>query len=94
MQAELIAFRVMACSLIVAPMFAYPCFLMKALLLRDCSPARSTTLLIRLCLGLLSFGHALWLRLRAMSAPMRPRLWGFPRNLAIASGTVAAAGLA
>ena len=57
---EAIAFLVMACALVVAPMFAYPVFLMKALCFALFACAFN--LLIGY-VGLLSFGHALVLRL-------------------------------
>ena len=56
-QSEVIAFLVMACALIVAPMFAYPVFLMKALCFALFACAFN--LLIGY-VGLLSFGHALF----------------------------------
>ena len=56
-QSEAIAFVVMACVLIVAPMFAYPVFLMKALCFALFACAFN--LLIGY-VGLLSFGHALF----------------------------------
>src|SRR5262249_51200339 len=56
-QSELIAFVVMAAALIVAPIFAYPVFLMKALCFALFACAFN--LLIGY-VGLLSFGHALF----------------------------------
>src|SRR3954452_1813346 len=57
LQSEVIAFLVMACVLIVAPMFAYPLFLMQALCFALFACAFN--LLIGY-VGLLSFGHALY----------------------------------
>ena len=54
---EAIAFVVMACALIVAPMLVYPVFLMKALCFALFACAFN--LLIGY-VGLLSFGHALF----------------------------------
>jgi len=56
-RSEAIAFVVMACALVIAPMFAYPVFLMKALCFALFACAFN--LLIGY-VGLLSFGHALF----------------------------------
>jgi branched-chain amino acid transport system permease protein len=85
-----IAFLVMACALIVAPMFAYPVFLMKALCFALFACAFN--LLIGY-VGLLSFGHALFFGWASYVCAHAAKVWGFPPELAIASGTVAAAGL-
>ena len=87
---EVIAFLVMACALIVAPMFAYPVFLMKALCFALFACAFN--LLIGY-VGLLSFGHALFFGWASYVCAHAAKVWGFPPELAIASGTVAAAGL-
>jgi len=89
-QSEVIAFLVMACALIVAPMFAYPVFLMKALCFALFACAFN--LLIGY-VGLLSFGHALFFGWASYVCAHAAKVWGFPPELAIASGTVAAAGL-
>jgi branched-chain amino acid transport system permease protein len=81
---------VMACVLIVAPMFAYPVFLMKALCFALFACAFN--LLIGY-VGLLSFGHALFFGWASYVCAHAAKVWGFPPELAIASGTVAAAGL-
>ena len=86
----MIAFLVMACALIVAPMFAYPVFLMKALCFALFACAFN--LLIGY-VGLLSFGHALFFGWASYVCAHAAKVWGFPPELAIASGTVAAAGL-
>jgi branched-chain amino acid transport system permease protein len=80
----------MACALIVAPMFAYPVFLMKALCFALFACAFN--LLIGY-VGLLSFGHALFFGWASYVCAHAAKVWGFPPELAIASGTVAAAGL-
>ena len=90
LQSEVIAFLVMACALIVAPMFAYPVFLMKALCFALFACAFN--LLIGY-VGLLSFGHALFFGWASYVCAHAAKVWGFPPELAIASGTVAAAGL-
>ena len=90
LRSEVIAFLVMACALIVAPMFAYPVFLMKALCFALFACAFN--LLIGY-VGLLSFGHALFFGWASYVCAHAAKVWGFPPELAIASGTVAAAGL-
>ena len=90
LQSEVIAFLVIACVLIVAPMFAYPVFLMKALCFALFACAFN--LLIGY-VGLLSFGHALFFGWASYVCAHAAKVWGFPPELAIASGTVAAAGL-
>jgi branched-chain amino acid transport system permease protein len=89
-QSEVIAFLVMACALIVAPMFAYPVFLMKALCFALFACAFN--LLIGY-VGLLSFGHALFFGWASYVCAHAAKVWGFPPELAIAAGTVTAAGL-
>jgi branched-chain amino acid transport system permease protein len=74
----------------VAPMFAYPVFLMKALCFALFACAFN--LLIGY-VGLLSFGHALFFGWASYVCAHAAKVWGFPPELAIASGTVAAAGL-
>jgi branched-chain amino acid transport system permease protein len=90
LQSEVIAFLVMAVVLIVAPMFAYPVFLIKALCFALFACAFN--LLIGY-VGLLSFGHALFFGWASYVCAHAAKVWGFPPELAIASGTVAAAGL-
>jgi branched-chain amino acid transport system permease protein len=90
LQSEVIAFLVMTVVLIVAPMFAYPVFLMKALCFALFACAFN--LLIGY-VGLLSFGHALFFGWASYVCAHAAKVWGFPPELAIASGTVAAAGL-
>jgi branched-chain amino acid transport system permease protein len=89
-QSEVIAFLLMACALIVAPMFAYPVFLMKALCFALFACAFN--LLIGY-VGLLSFGHALFFGWASYVCAHAAKVWGFPPELAIAAGTVTAAGL-
>jgi branched-chain amino acid transport system permease protein len=71
-------------------MFAYPVFLMKALCFALFACAFN--LLIGY-VGLLSFGHALFFGWASYVCAHAAKVWGFPPELAIASGTVAAAGL-
>ena len=87
---ETIAFLVMAGALIMAPMFFYPVFLMKALCFALFACAFN--LLIGY-VGLLSFGHALFFGWASYVCAHAAKVWGFPPELAILSGTAAAAGL-
>ena len=87
---EAIAFVAMVCVLIIAPFFAYPVFLMKALCFALFACAFN--LLIGY-VGLLSFGHALFFGWASYITAHAAKVWGFPPELAILSGTAAAAGL-
>ena len=77
---EAIAFVVMACALVIAPMFAYPVFLMKALCFALFACAFN--LLIGY-VGLLSFGHALFFGWASYVGAHAAKVWGFPPELAI-----------
>jgi branched-chain amino acid transport system permease protein len=87
---EAIAFVLMAGVLIVAPMFAYPVFLMKALCFALFACAFN--LLIGY-VGLLSFGHALFFGWASYVSAYTAKVWGLPPELAILAGTAAGAGL-
>ena len=87
---EPIAFVVMAAALIVAPMFAYPVFLMKALCFALFACAFN--LLIGF-VGLLSFGHALFFGWASYLSAHAAKVWGFPPELAILTGTATGAAL-
>ena len=89
-QSEAVAFFLMVCALIVAPMFAYPVFLMKALCFALFACAFN--LLIGY-VGLLSFGHALFFGWASYVGEHAAKVWGFPPELAILSGTATGAGL-
>jgi len=89
-RSEAIAFVLMAIALIIAPMFAYPVFLMKALCFALFACAFN--LLIGY-VGLLSFGHALFFGWSAYVGAHAAKVWGFPPELAILAGTATAAGL-
>src|SRR5499433_3163177 len=78
----------MVCLLIVAPFFAYPVFLMKALCFALFACAFN--LLIGYA-GLLSFGHALFFGWASYVSAHAAKVWGFPPELAILSGAVTAA---
>src|SRR5260221_13099263 len=87
---EAIAFVAMACVLVVAPAFAYPVFLMKALCFALFACAFN--LLIGY-VGLLSFGHALFFGWASYISAHAAKVWGFSPELAILLGAGAAAGL-
>jgi len=89
-RSELIAFVVMVAALIVAPFFIYPLFLMKALCFALFACAFN--LLIGY-VGLLSFGHALYFGWASYLTAHSAKVWGFPPELAILTGTLTAAGL-
>src|SRR5712691_3122704 len=89
-RSEAIAFVVMACALVIAPMFAYPVFLMKALCFALFACAFN--LLIGY-VGLLSFGHALFFGWASYVSAHVAKVWGLPPEFAILAGTVAGAGL-
>jgi branched-chain amino acid transport system permease protein len=89
-RSELIAFVIMVGVLIVAPMLAYPVFLMKALCFALFACAFN--LLIGY-VGLLSFGHALFFGWASYVSAHAAKVWGVPPELAILAGTAAAAGL-
>jgi branched-chain amino acid transport system permease protein len=88
LQSEKIAFVVMAAALIVAPMFAYPVFLMKGLCFALFACAFN--LLIGY-VGLLSFGHALFFGWASYVGAHAAKVWGLPPELAILTGTAVAA---
>jgi branched-chain amino acid transport system permease protein len=86
---DMIAFIVMAAVLVIAPFFAYPVFLMKALCFALFACAFN--LLIGY-VGLLSFGHALFFGWASYVSAHAAKVWGFPPELAILSGTITGAG--
>ena len=81
---EPVAFGVMVVALIVAPFFVYPLFLMQALCFALFACAFN--LLIGY-VGLLSFGHALYFGWASYLAAYSAKVWGFPPELAILTGT-------
>jgi branched-chain amino acid transport system permease protein len=89
-RSETIAFLLMVAALIVAPFFIYPPFLMQALCFALFACAFN--LLIGY-VGLLSFGHALYFGWASYLAAHSAKVWGFPPELAILTGTLTAAGL-
>jgi branched-chain amino acid transport system permease protein len=87
-QAETIAFVIMVASLIVAPFFTYPLFLMQAMCFALFACAFN--LLIGY-VGLLSFGHALYFGWASYLSAHAAKVWGFTPELAILAGTATAA---
>lgn len=87
---EKIAFAVMVAVLIVAPFFAYPLFLMQALCFALFACAFNVLIGY---VGLLSFGHALYFGWASYLAAHAAKVWGFTPELAILTGTFAAAAL-
>src|SRR3954470_6974391 len=87
-RSEIIAFVVMVAILIVAPFFVYPLFLMQALCFALFACAFN--LLIGY-VGLLSFGHALYFGWASYLSAHSAKVWGFPTELAILTGTLTAA---
>jgi branched-chain amino acid transport system permease protein len=85
---ERIAFVVMVATLIVAPFFAYPLFLMQGLCFALFACAFN--LLIGYS-GLLSFGHALYFGWASYLAAHSAKVWGFTPELAILTGAATAA---
>src|SRR5882762_11806465 len=85
-----IATVVMIAFFALAPLVAYPVFLMKALCFALFACAFN--LLIGY-VGLLSFGHAVFLGAAGYAAAHSAKVWGFRPELAILFGTVVAAGL-
>jgi branched-chain amino acid transport system permease protein len=88
MWSEQIAFVALVVFLVVAPAFIYPVLLMKALCFALFACAFN--LLIGY-VGLLSFGHALFFGWSAYLCAQAAKMWGFPPELAILTGTATAA---
>jgi branched-chain amino acid transport system permease protein len=87
-RSQKIALGVMAAFFALAPLAVYPVFLMKAMCFALFACAFN--LLIGFG-GLLSFGHAMFLGTAGYVAAHAAKLWGFPPEFAILSGTAAAA---
>jgi branched-chain amino acid transport system permease protein len=83
-----IAFAIMVVALVVAPFFTYPLFLMQVMCFALFACAFN--LLIGY-VGLLSFGHALYFGWASYLSAYSAKVWGFPPELAILTGTAAAA---
>jgi branched-chain amino acid transport system permease protein len=87
---EYTAFAVMVGALLIAPIFVYPVFLMKALCFALFACAFN--LLIGY-VGLLSFGHALFFGWASYVSAHAAKVWGVTPELAILAGALTAAGL-
>ncbi|MBI4294208.1 MAG: branched-chain amino acid ABC transporter permease [Betaproteobacteria bacterium] len=87
-RAQLVAFAIMVLLLVLAPFAVYPVFLMKALCFALFACAFN--LLIGF-VGLLSFGHAMFLGTAGYACAHAAKVWGFPPELAILFGTAASA---
>src|SRR5207247_8073094 len=87
---QVTAFALMVAVLVAALFVMYPVFLMKALCFALFACAFN--LLIGY-VGLLSFGHAVFLGSAGYATAHAAKTWGFPPELAIAFGTAAAGGL-
>ena len=87
-KSETIAFAIMVAFFLIAPLFIYPLFLMKALCFALFACAFN--LLIGY-VGLLSFGHALYFGWASYLSAYSAKAWGFPPELAILTGTLTAA---
>jgi branched-chain amino acid transport system permease protein len=85
---EPLAFAVMVLALAIAPIYIYPMFLMQALCFALFACAFN--LLIGYG-GLLSFGHALYFGWASYLAAHSAKVWGFPAELAILTGTLTGA---
>ncbi len=81
------AFILMTVFFIVAPAFIYPVFLMKALCFALFACAFNLLLGFG---GLLSFGHAMFLGMAGYLSAHAAKVWGFPPEFAILTGTVTA----
>src|SRR4249919_4260806 len=86
-----VALGVMLAFFLLAPLVAYPVFLMKVMCFALFACAFN--LLIGFG-GLLSFGHAMFLGTAGYASAHSAKMWGFPPELAILFGTACAAVLA
>jgi branched-chain amino acid transport system permease protein len=86
-QSEWIGFGIIAAVLLIAPFVTYPMFLMQCLCFALFACAFN--LLIGY-VGLLSFGHALYFGWASYLAAYSAKVWGFPPELAILTGTLTA----
>lgn len=86
-RSDYVAFGIMAGLLVVAPFVVYPVFLMKALCFALCGCAFN--LLIGY-VGLLSFGHAMFLGMASYVTAYAATAWGCSPELSLLLGTAAA----
>jgi branched-chain amino acid transport system permease protein len=89
-RSEYTVFAVMLAAFVIAPFVVYPVVIMKGLCLALFACAFN--LLIGY-VGLLSFGHAMFLGCAGYASAHAAKVWGLPPELAILFGTAAAAGL-
>jgi len=87
---QVTAFALMVALLVAAPYFIYPLFLMKALCFALFACAFN--LLIGY-VGLLSFGHAVFLGSAGYTSAYAAKTWGWPPEFAILMGTAVAGAL-
>ncbi|HZJ65771.1 MAG TPA: branched-chain amino acid ABC transporter permease [Kofleriaceae bacterium] len=87
-RSEYTVFVVMTALLVLAPIVAYPVFLMKCLCMALFACAFN--LLIGY-VGLLSFGHAMFLGSAGYGSAYAAKIWGLPPEVAILFGTAIAA---
>ena len=85
-----IAFAVMFAFFAIAPAVIYPVFLMKVMCFALFACAFN---LLLGYVGLLSFGHAMFLGIAGYTAAHAAKEWGFTPELAILSGTLASGAL-
>src|SRR6059036_4330309 len=78
----------MTLALMVAPLFAYPFFLMQALCFALFACAFN---LLVGYVGLLPFGHAMFLGTAGYASAHAAKVWGFPPEFAILFGTACSA---
>ena len=87
-RSEYTVFTVMTVLLVLAPLVAYPVFLMKCLCMALFACAFN--LLIGY-VGLLSFGHAMFLGCAGYASAHAAKVWGLPPEVSILFGTAIAA---
>jgi branched-chain amino acid transport system permease protein len=85
-----LAFVIMVAVLLVAPLYFYPVFLMKALCFALFACAFN---FLFGYVGLLSFGHALFFGWASYVAAHTAKVWGLTPELAVLAGTAVAAAL-
>jgi branched-chain amino acid transport system permease protein len=85
-----VAFAIMVAVFVVAPFVVYPVFLMKALCFALFACAFN---LLVGYVGLLSFGHAVFLGSAGYASAHAAKVWGFPPEAAIVFATAVAAAL-
>src|SRR2546421_5119552 len=90
MKHQYIGIAVMALLFAIAPLVVYPVFLMKALCFALFACAFNLLLGFG---GLLSFGHAMFLGTAGYVSAHAAKVWGLPFELAVLTGTAAAAAL-